>query len=67
MPQPAWLTRQQHAKRHSEKRDAGRIGSVFADALARRRKLFDELRAAVDAGDVIRERRVQAEIEALAL
>lgn len=67
MPQPAWLARQAHAERASKKRDAGRIGSVFADACARRRKLFDELRAAVDAGDVIREQRVRAEIEGMAM
>lgn len=67
MAQPRWLQRQAHAERASKKRDAGRIGSVFADACAKRRKLFDELRAAVDAGDAVRERRVREEIDGLAM
>lgn len=67
MTQPAWLVKKQHAERASKKRDAGRIGSVFADALARRRKLFDELHAAVDAGDVANAERLREEIDAAAL
>lgn len=66
-PTPAWLARKQIAERASKKRDAGRIGAFCADACARRRKLFDELRAAVDAGDVVRERRIQEQIDAMSM